>query len=42
MNLEEVVDLPGDDSEHWCQVNVCVLAFVPIVTDLFSLVNVVL
>ena len=28
-----------DKGEHWCEVSVCVLASVPVVTDPFSLVN---
>ena len=40
MNLqEEVVDLSGDESEHWCEV--WELVYVVTVLDLWSLVNVV-
>ena len=38
---EEVVNLSGDESEHWCGASVYVLASVPIVTHLFSPVKVV-
>ena len=37
---EEVVNLSGDVSEHWCEASMCVLASVPIVTHLFSPVKV--
>ena len=36
---EEVVDLSGEASEHWCEVSVCVLASVSLVLSLISLVN---
>ena len=35
-----MLDLSGDQCEHWCGAGVCVLASVPIVIELFSLVNV--
>ena len=31
---EEMVDVSGDESEHWCEVSVCVLVSVPHVLDL--------
>ena len=31
----------GDESEHWCEVSMCVLASALVVTDLFSPANVV-
>ena len=37
----EVVDLSVNEIEHWCEVSVCVLVSVFLVSDLFSLVNVV-
>ena len=39
--LEEVVDVSGDESEHWCEVSVCVLVSVPHVLDLISPANLV-
>ena len=38
---EDGVELLGDGNEYWCEESVCVLASVPTVTDLFSLVSVV-
>ena len=38
---EEVVDLLGNESDHWRDVSVCVLASVPSVLVVISLVNVV-
>ena len=39
--LEEVVDVSGDESEHWGEVSVCVLVSVPHVLDLISPANLV-
>ena len=41
MHLEEEVVNQSGKSKHWCEASVCVLASVPIVTHLFSAVNVV-
>ena len=38
---QEVVDVSGDESEHWCEVSVCVLVSVPHVLELISPANLV-